>query len=319
MKAPFCYDLRTQLLEPKRMQEQDPILAAAALHAMELNAKGFTFSVSGTAIAGTRTDADTFTRTSGFWIDEVYIEHGGVTGTFVVGEAVVETTSGASGFVKEITASHIVIRGAITTAAFVGDKLLTGGTSGATCTGDGTISTTYTDLKGYWVFSHASGTVTAGSWMRVTSNTGTTVDVDGTLHATGTGIILCKNAAEARDAISMNVNDALATGFFYEPVADMTIPDTVGFWTTIRASAASADVNITLPDASNVPDNAIIHIMTVDATTNSIDVTSPSAAQTLDGSDISSGFADLDADGDYMTIQKIGSNATWRTIFNGIA
>lgn len=65
---------------------------------------------------------------------------GAVTGTFVLGETVTETTSAATGLVKriDVAGSSKVIYLSVVSGTFAGAKLLTGGTSGATATG-GTI------------------------------------------------------------------------------------------------------------------------------------------------------------------------------------
>lgn len=323
MKAPFCFDLRTQRLCPRRMRDQDAALTSAEVAAMQLNQRGFTVSsVSGSAIAGTRTDADTFTRAAGYWLDEVYIEHGGVTGTFQVGEAVTEATTSAAGYVKEVTSSHIVIRGPITVAQFSGDKVLTGGTSGATCTGNGTKAETVTDLKGYWVWSHASGSPATGVWLRVNSNTATAINVDGTLHATGTAVMLFKNSADAHEAFLLNVNanEYSAMQVISATAATVTLTASSGKHQLVIADTTSNAVNIVLPDARTLADGTQIFIYGKEATTNALTVESPVAAQTLDGTDISSGgtpLATLDADDDYIVIEM--RNNVWTTQIDGIS
>lgn len=322
MKAPFSFDLRTQLLDPRRMAHQDALLSLAEVEALKLNERGFvTNSVSGTAIAGTRTDNDTFTRSAGYWVDEVKIDHGGYTGIPVLGEEVTETTSGAKGKLKEITSTHIVIRFPITVAAFVGDKLLTGA-GGFTCTGNGTIVTDVSNLAGQWVYSHKSGDLTDGLWMQVVSNTSTTVDVDGTLHSTGTAIILFSSASAARDAISMDVaiDEYSAMQVISASAATVTLTSTSGKHQLVIADTGSNNVAITLPDTRTLPQGAQIFFYGKDATTNAITVVSPVAAQTLDGTDISSGgtpFADINADDDYMVIEM--RNNLWTTQVDGIS
>jgi hypothetical protein len=323
MKAPFCFDLRTQLLDPRRMENQAPILSAAIMEALKLNERGFIVNtVSGTAIAGTRTDADTFTRSAGYWVDEVRIEHGGYTGTPQLGEEVEETTSGAKGKLKEITTTHIVIRFPITVAAFVGDKLLTGATSGFTCTGDGTITTDVTDLVGQWVWSHTSGTLTAGVWCRVVSNTSTAINVDATLHSVGTAVILFASAAAARDAYNMdlNIDEYSAMQVITATAATVTLTSTSGKHQLVIADTGSNAVKVMLPDARTLVDGTQIHIYGKDATTFALTVESPIAAQTLDGTDISSGgtpLATLNADDDYIVIE-MRSNL-WTTQVDGIS
>ena len=322
MKAPKVYSIYTQELAPDNLA---PEIVQAEIEALRLNARGFTInSVSGTAIAGTRTSGTEFTRTAGYWIDEVVIHHGGVTAAnnytnFQLGETITETTSGAVGVVQEVADDSVVIK-TVTTALFVGDKVLTGGTTGVTATGDGDITTKVMDLCGQLAFSHASGITNNGVWLKIASNTATKIVVDGTLHATGTAVIIAKSEQAARESMDISLNADVATGMFYEELSgNFTIPDTVGSWTTAYVTAATGEMNLTLPDATQIPNNAIIHIVTVDATSNAVKMFSHSAAQTHDGVDISAGFGSLDANGDWITIQKVGSSPKWRTIFNGIA
>jgi len=323
MKAPFCFDLRTQKLDPRRMENQAPLLTTAILEAMKMNERGFIVNtVSGTPIAGTRTDADTFTRSADYWVDEVKIDHGGYSGTPVLGEEVEETTSGAKGYLKEITTTHIVIRGPITVAAFVGDKLLTGGTSGFTCTGNATITTDVTNLVGQWVYSHASGTLTNGVWCRVVSNTSVAINIDGTLHSVGTAVILCASAAAARDAFDMsqNIDEYSAMQVISATATTVTLTSTSGKHQLVIADTGSNAVKVMLPDARTLVDGTQILIYGKDATTTGLTVESPIAAQTLDGTDISSGgtpLATLNADDDYIVIEM--RDNLWTTQVDGIS
>jgi hypothetical protein len=88
----------------------------------------------------------------------------------------------------------------------------------------------------------------------------------------------------------------------------------------VIADTGSNDVLITLPDLRTIDINQQIMILGKDATTNSIDVQSYNAAQTLDGTDISSGgtpLATIDADDDYIIIQRNG--LVWVTVQDGIS
>lgn len=174
-----------------------------AEEAMELNTAGVTIStVSGSAIGGTRTSATRFTRTAGVWIDFYIIPLTAATGTFTVGETVTESGSSSTGVVVEATTTRVVLK--TISAVFTGSATLTGSTSAYTATG-GTVVTCLTNLKGQWAFSHASGTLTAGNWVRITNSTAAYIDIDGALHATGTAVVIHPNEHEARRAMSITI------------------------------------------------------------------------------------------------------------------
>jgi hypothetical protein len=198
MKAPKAFDVYTQKFTSAVRGDYQGGDDFAALQA---ESAGVTInSVSGTAIGGTRTSASIFTRSSGVWIDRVIIPISSVSGTFVDGETVTETTSSSTGVIESVSDTMMVLH--TISAAFSGAKTLTGSTSGATATG-GTATNVVTDLKSWLVWSHASGTTTAGTTCRVVSNTSSAITVDGTLHATGTAVILFQNEQALRDAMDI--------------------------------------------------------------------------------------------------------------------
>jgi len=207
MKAPQSWDPITQLIDPY------PSLAlgqhVSEYDALQANTSGYTITtVAGTAIAGTRTSAVVFTRSARVWIDRVIMDFTGLTAAgaytnFAVGETVTETTSSATGVVEEISLTRMVLK--TITAEFTGSKTLTGGTTGVTATGEASPVNILTNLKGQWVWSHASGTLTAGSWLRIVSNTKSAITIDGALHSTGTAIIIVKDLQAARDAMDIDI------------------------------------------------------------------------------------------------------------------
>jgi hypothetical protein len=180
--------------------------------ALELNSAGVTISDtllgSPTAIAGTRTSATRFTRSSGVWYDAVVIDISSVVAsggydTFYPGETVTETGSSSTGVVVEATATRLVMK--TITGTFTGSATLTGGTSGVTATG-GTPTHKITNLKGWvvWAYVNGGGAGT-GTFSRVTANTATYVDVDiNNLHASCDRIVLFKDEAAARDALDIS-------------------------------------------------------------------------------------------------------------------
>lgn len=207
MKAPLSWNPITQLLDPnpsliagRKMSEYD---------ALQGNASGYTITtVSGTAIAGTRTSATVFTRSAGVWYDRVIIDFTGLTAAgaysnFAVGETVTETTSTATGVVEEVSLTRLVLK--TITVGFTGGLTLTGGTTGVTATGEASPVNIVTNLKGQWIWSHASGTLTAGKWLRIVSNTKNTLTIDGALHTTGTAVIIVKDLQAARDAMDVDL------------------------------------------------------------------------------------------------------------------
>lgn len=204
MKAPACFNVFTQKFDATLTGSFAPI---DPIEAIKANTAGIPLTtVSGSAIAGTRTSSTRFTRTSGVWIQEVILPLSGVTAsggytTFYPGETVTESSSSSTGVVIEASTTELRLK--TISAAFTGGLTLTGGTSGVTATG-GTAVNVVTPLRGKLIFSHASGTLTAGTVLRVKSNTATYLDVENSLHATGTAIILCDNEAAMRDAMDIS-------------------------------------------------------------------------------------------------------------------
>lgn len=208
MKAPQSWNPFTQELDPYPSLEFESVEEYDALQA---NTSGYTIvTVAGTAIAGTRTSATVFTRSSGVWYDRVIIDISAIVASggfsnFAVGETITETTSGATGVVEEVSTVRLVMK--TITLAFTGGETLTGGTTGVTATG-GTANNIVTNLKGQLVWSHASGTLTAGSWLRIVSNTASAITIDGALHTTGTAVIIVANVQRARDAMDLTLGTA---------------------------------------------------------------------------------------------------------------
>jgi hypothetical protein len=172
---------------------------------------GYTITtVAGTAIAGTRTSATVFTRSAGVWYDRVIIDISAIVESapytnFSVGETVTESTSTSTGVVEQVTATQLVLK--TISAAWTGAETITGGTSGVTATG-GTAVNVVTNLKGQLIWSHASGTLTAGTWCKVKSNTASAITIDsagaGALNATGTAIIIQPTMEKAREAMDID-------------------------------------------------------------------------------------------------------------------
>jgi len=320
--------LNLRTLELQVPNGMDGALALAHMMALRENAVGLKInSLAGTAIAGTLSGANLiFTSSSAIqWIHTQRLTVGAITGTMVVGEAITQATSSAAGVVLGIeegsTTNYITI-GTITVAAFNATNVVTGSTSGATATPTA-VSTALVDLTGCWVFSHVSGTTTTGSFVKVLSNTAAAITTDAAMMAGSTAIIVFQDedaVLNALDLVSMldasNVAKAeAATTATYVMTSNDAIPVRI-----VIADTTSNAVLITLPDIRLVDVNQQIMIYGKDATTNSIDVQSYNAAQTLDGTDISSGgtpLADIDADDDYIIIQRQG--LVWVTVQDGIS
>lgn len=204
MKAPKSWNPYTQLLDAYPSLEHE---GPSDYDAMQANTSGSTISsVSGTAIAGTRTSATIFTRTSGVWVDRVIIDISGITASggysnFSVGETITETTSSSTGVVEEVSETRLVMK--TISKLFTGAKTLTGGTTGVTATG-GTANNIITNLKGQLIWSHESGVLTLGAWLRVVSNTSAAITIDGALETTGTAVIIVPNVQGARDAMDLD-------------------------------------------------------------------------------------------------------------------
>lgn len=277
-------------------------------------------SVAGTAIAGSLSGSDKiFTRTAGYWIDQVRIPISSVTGTFVVNETVTETTSSATGVVEEVTSTHLTLKQPFATATFTGAKTLTGGTSGATATG-GTPAETLTDLKNQVVWAHLSGSTGNGALERITANTNSTFTTVTAMQSTATAAIIFKDAESAAEAMDVVHQVYKGLNVASTTAATYAVSPTLGETVLLLASTASNAVAMTLPLTSLVPEGQIYAVYVSDATTNAFTLVAGAAADTLDGTDISATgtpLATLNADGDHIVIQKRGG--VWVTIYNGIS
>jgi hypothetical protein len=199
MKAPKSFNLFTQTFEPDVRGDYP---GGEDYDALQASTAGITITtVSGTAVAGTRTGDTTFTRSSGVWIERVIIAGTFTPANWTDGETVTETGSSSTGVLESISATKMVLN--TITKAFTGSAVLTGGTSGETATG-GTATNVTTNLKGWLAWSHASGTLTAGAWVRIVSNTATVLTTDGTLHAVGTAVVLTRDKRAARNAMDIS-------------------------------------------------------------------------------------------------------------------
>jgi hypothetical protein len=191
MKAPKGYNIWTQKFDDAVHGDYGAPMTSK--DALELNTAGITISsVSGTAIAGARTSATRFTRTSGVHIDRVILPLTGATGTFTVGETVTEAASSSTGVVESATTTQVILK--TISKAFTGSAVLTGGTSAYTATG-GTAVNCLTPLAGKLAWSHTSGTTGGtGNWVRIKSvaAAGTYFDIIATdaLDSVSTAVII---------------------------------------------------------------------------------------------------------------------------------
>jgi len=203
MRPPSNYDIFTQTLSPSLAHDESVV---GATEALKFATAGQTIvTVDGTAIAGTRTSATRFTRTAGTWNQTVIIlisaiTPSGVNLTFQLGETVTESSSSKTGVVLNVNTTQLTL--GTLSGNFTGGLTLTGGTTGVTATG-GVAAHQLQNLAGKLVWSHASGTLTAGTWLMITKNTAAYLDVSGTLHATGTAVIIVGSAADARAAMDL--------------------------------------------------------------------------------------------------------------------
>lgn len=280
-------------------------------------------NVIGTAIGGALSGSDKiFTRTTGYFIDRVIIPISGIVATetesnFRVGEHVVETTSNADGIVVEVTPTQVVLK-TITVAQFTGNKTLTGQSSTVTATG-GTVTEKLTDLSNKLAWVHVSGTPAAGELTRIISNTATTFTTLAAMFTGGTAVILFDDADAAVAAMQIEevTPKPMMSGELVAATA--TLDGTEGAAAVLPINCAEGAVALTLPDVRAVPEDQQYAIVGVDVETAAFTLVSPVAAQTLDGTDISSGgtpFADMDANGDFIIIRRSGG--VWVTMTNGV-
>lgn len=307
----------------------DGALALAYMKAFEQNAIGVQVaSVAGTAIGGSLSGANKiFTRTTGFdWIKSQVLKVGAITvAAFTVGEAVTQATSSAAGVILSVEAggdySYVTI-GTITVAVFDATHEITGSTSGAKATPTA-VTTNLVNLIGWWVYAHVSGNTANGAFVRVATQTAYNIlTTDEAMPAAATAIILFPDEIAVRAALDLVSSSGAANLMKAEAATTATyvMTDNGVSERVVIADTGSNDVLITLPDIRTVDMNQQIMIYGKDATTNSIDVQSYNAAQTLDGTDISSGgtpLATIDADDDYIIIQRNG--LVWTTVQDGIS
>jgi hypothetical protein len=201
IKPPNGFNIWTMALEPGLANDHT---ISAGVEALELAHAGYAIAdVTGTAIPGTRSTALTFTRTAGTWNKRVKLPITALVATagyptFALGETVTESSSSHTGVVECVDSTSLTLR--TISDSFHGSQTLTGGTSGVTATG-GTPVHELEDLagEGKLVWSHPSGTVTTGKWVRVNSNTATILTVNAALETTGTAVII---ADDEQDALS---------------------------------------------------------------------------------------------------------------------
>lgn len=222
----------------------DPHAANAVINALTANKVGYARTVDVTGnITGTRTDANTFTATSANFVANFVITHAAMTTPFTVGETVTETDTSATGVVVEAAYTWTRLRPTSATL-FNGAKLLTGGTSGYTATGTGK-TTNLKALAGKWCYSYNPSYANNGVFLKITSNTATTCDVDGTLEATGTRLVIFDNENEAYGAVDIEQADAVNIG---EPIAGSTggltrkVAEAV-----VTLTGASTDIAVNVP------------------------------------------------------------------------
>lgn len=184
------------------MVDQNPLLTLAAVEALKMNKLGLTRTVNVTgALTGTRADANTFAATSANLVANYLVTHAKMATPFTVGETLTETGTSATGIVVEAAATWTRLR-PVSATQIAGNALLTGGTSGLTATGTGK-TTTLKALAGKWAYSYDPATPNGGVFAKITSNTATTIDVDGTLETTGTRLVIFPTDAAAHDAVDI--------------------------------------------------------------------------------------------------------------------
>lgn len=244
MNAPKLYDLRNNCINPSNPNE-----TLAVIEALRVNKTGFARTVDVTGnVTVTRTDANTATATSANFVANFVITHAAMTTPFTVGETVTETGTSATGVVVE--AAYTWTRLSSTSATvFAGNALLTGGTSGYTATGTGK-TTNLKALTGKWAYSYNPSAPNDGVFLKITSNTATTCDVDGTLEATGTRLVIFDNENEAYEAVSLEQADATnlgatlsgTTGGLVRKVAEATA----------TLSGSSTDIAVNVPSGAKL-------------------------------------------------------------------
>lgn len=222
----------------------DPNAVNAVANALAANKRGYARTVDVTGnVTVTRTDANTATATSANFVANFVITHAAMTTPFTVGETVTETGTSATGVVVEAAYTWTRLRPTSATL-FAGDAVLTGGTSGYTATGTGK-TTNLKALAGKWAYSYNPSAPNNGVFLKITSNTATTCDVDGTLEATGTRLVIFDNEGEAYAACDIEQADAVNIG---EPIAGATGGLTRKVAEAVATlSGASTDIAVNVP------------------------------------------------------------------------
>lgn len=205
MKAFEGFDILTQKYNPAVMGTHEPL---EPFETLKNNTAGVTVnSVSGSAVAGTRTSATRYTRSSGVWISRVIISFTGLTPAgaytnFAVGETVTETTSNSTGVVEEVSTTRMVLK--TITKAFTGGETLTGGTTNVTATGAASPVNVIEDLRGKFAWSYVNPTSTAGKWTRIIGNIATYFDIDGALYGSADRAIIADDETAARESMDVS-------------------------------------------------------------------------------------------------------------------
>lgn len=281
MKTSQLFDLRNSCLNVGA----DATETLAVIEALRANKTGFARAVDVTGnVTGTRTDANTFTATSANFVANIIITHAAMTTPFTLGETVTETGTSATGVVVETAYTWTRLTSTSATP-FAGNALLTGGTSGYTATGTGK-TTALKTLTGKWAYSYNPSAPNDGVFLKITSNTATTCDVDGTLEATGTRLVIFDTEDDAYEAVSLAQADATNLG--------ATLSGTTGGLTrkvaeaTVTLTGASTDIAVNVPSGAKL----IGTQLRVDTAVTSATATSWSAAyKTGNAESIASGQA----------------------------
>lgn len=280
--------------------------------------------VMGDAIPGALSGADKiFTRSDTFFfVDRQVVKFTDLVETatednFRVGEEIQESGSGAKGEVLEVTSKEVVIKN-IYDALFTGLGTLTGQDSTITATADG-VETRVLNLVNDVAWMHLAGNPAGGALARIIANDATTFTTQVAMYTGATAAMIFANADEAVTAtrIEEDYPRPLMDGELISVTG--SLDGTEGKAAVLPIDCSGAAVALTLPDVRAVPVDQQYCFVGVDVETNAFTLLSPLAGQTLDGVDISSGgvpYADIDADGDFLIIQREGNG--WVTMKDGI-
>lgn len=315
------YDPFTQKLALKEGRSPEHLLAAIAL----VGNKPKITAVAGTELVCTLSSV-TYTRAAGYWVEVEVTLTTAPTTPFTVGETVTESVTGsATGVVDPRSAGTQLILHTVAVAAFVGGAtaVFTGGSSGVVATG-GTVVTTVVNLSGKLCWGFISGTKTTGVLGQVVSNTATTVVLDRATLSGGTAILFFNDDIDFMLALTFDVGDipGSVTGkLITAATATLVLGDFTSAHLMVIIDTASNTIDVTLPDARVLEDTQQIIFIGQDVTTQAFTFLAAIAAQTLDGVDISAGgtaFATIDADNDYIIIEKTSADV-WKIAESGIA